>query len=47
MNSTSDWKANYWKREAAENGFMKAADIDHNIPDYNVVIYLMERSGEL
>ena len=43
----SDWRANYWKREARESGFIEASNIDHKKPDKKTVIFLMELRGEL
>jgi len=43
----SDWRASYWKVESREHGHVKASNIDHERPDEDVGIYLMERSGEL
>ena len=36
---------NYWKVESNHHG--TAGNIDHTNPDYETVIFLMERRGEL
>lgn len=47
MIQDTDFRSNFWKREAFEAGFPYAGKIDHFRPDRDNVIFMLELSGEL